>query len=109
MPHFLQNIGPEMAATLQRDANHSQVPLEETDKKTDTLGQTILVQEDPSRCWRCKGKVGLLGFKCSCKYIFCSKHRHAEAHACSFDYKRANQARLAREMVKCEGEKVVKI
>lgn len=109
MPHHLQNIGPEMAVKMQGDANHSQVSLGDTDQKTDKMGQTILVQEDPSKCWKCQRKVGLLGFKCACKYTFCSRHRHAEDHACGFDYKAAYQAKLTKEMVKCEAEKVAKI
>lgn len=41
----------------------------------------------PERCTVCKRKVGLLGFQCKCENIYCSTHRYAEVHNCSFDYK----------------------
>jgi len=44
-------------------------------------------QVDPSKCWQCKRKVGLLGFKCKCNYVFCSQHRYSDTHSCPFDYK----------------------
>ncbi|CAN0891601.1 Zinc finger AN1 domain-containing stress-associated protein 14 [Linum grandiflorum] len=34
----------------------------------------------------CKKRVGLLGFKCRCKKIFCGKHRYPEEHGCTFDH-----------------------
>ena len=45
------------------------------------------VQKNISRCWSCKKKIGLTGFKCRCGYVFCGTHRYAEAHACDFDHK----------------------
>lgn len=44
---------------------------------------------NPSRCFSCSKKVGLTGFKCRCGFTFCSGHRYADAHACTFDYKAA--------------------
>jgi predicted nucleic acid binding AN1-type Zn finger protein len=49
-----------------------------------------------SRCFSCQKKVGLLGFKCRCDQTFCSTHRHADAHACPFDYKAAGREELAK-------------
>ncbi len=46
-------------------------------------------QPDTSKCWSCKKKVGLLGFKCKCSYVYCSRHRHSDQHNCTFDYKAA--------------------
>mmetsp|Transcript_20318 Transcript_20318/g.28498 ORF Transcript_20318/g.28498 Transcript_20318/m.28498 type:complete len:146 (+) Transcript_20318:117-554(+) len=55
------------------------------------------VQKDTTRCWSCKKKVGLLGFRCRCNYIFCSHHRYADQHTCSFDYKQAHKTKLEQQ------------
>lgn len=54
------------------------------------------VQKNKSRCWECKKKVGLTAIECRCGYVFCNSHRYADQHACSFDFKAADRAELAR-------------
>jgi len=49
-----------------------------------------------NRCNLCNKKVGLLGFKCRCEQTFCSAHRHADAHNCTFDYKAAGREELTK-------------
>jgi hypothetical protein len=49
-----------------------------------------------NRCFGCSKKVGLTGFRCKCNLVFCSTHRHADAHACTFDYKAAAAAHLTK-------------
>jgi AN1-type zinc finger protein 5/6 len=53
------------------------------------------VQLHRNRCFGCNKKVGLLGFECRCGFVFCSSHRHAADHACTFDYASMDKARLA--------------
>lgn len=50
-----------------------------------------------TRCFTCNKKVGLTGFSCKCHpdAVFCSHHRYAEAHNCTFDYKAAQRQQLA--------------
>jgi len=48
------------------------------------------VQTDLGKCWHCNKKVVLVRVPCKCSYVFCPKHRHAEAHNCSFDYVKAH-------------------
>ncbi|PRP81995.1 hypothetical protein PROFUN_10489 [Planoprotostelium fungivorum] len=55
---------------------------------------TKKVQTDTTKCFQCRKRVGLLGFKCRCNYIFCSGHRHATDHACDFDYKAMQKTKL---------------
>lgn len=55
-----------------------------------------LVQKNKNRCWECKKKVGLTAIECRCGYVFCSNHRYADQHACTFDFKAADRAELAR-------------
>lgn len=54
------------------------------------------VQANKSRCFECKKKVGLLGFECRCGYVYCSSHRHAADHSCTFDYAGFDRERLAK-------------
>ncbi|EGG23803.1 putative zinc finger protein [Cavenderia fasciculata] len=67
------------------------------------------VQVDTTKCFNCSKKVGLLGFKCRCDYVFCSAHRYSDKHDCSFDYKSAGKAALAKANPIVAGSKIHKI
>jgi AN1-like Zinc finger len=54
------------------------------------------VQANRNRCFCCNKKVGLLGFECRCGYVYCSGHRHATDHTCTFDYASFDKERLAK-------------
>lgn len=43
-------------------------------------------QKDKTRCKMCNKKHGLTGFMCRCGFYFCSTHRYAEDHGCTFDH-----------------------
>ncbi|KAK1601475.1 hypothetical protein QYE76_059222 [Lolium multiflorum] len=51
----------------------------------------------PTRCMSCNKKVRLLGFACRCGGTFCSMHRYADGHACSFDYKKTDREKIAQQ------------
>mmetsp|Transcript_23817 Transcript_23817/g.48386 ORF Transcript_23817/g.48386 Transcript_23817/m.48386 type:complete len:210 (+) Transcript_23817:54-683(+) len=53
-------------------------------------------QVNTSRCFLCNKKVGLLGFKCKCEFVFCALHRHSDTHSCAFDYKAQGKELLTR-------------
>jgi len=67
------------------------------------------LQKDTSRCWSCKRKVGLLGFRCRCEVVFCSKHRHAEEHNCTYDYRKEQQQKLEKMNPQVVAAKVQKL
>lgn len=67
------------------------------------------VQENKSRCWKCKKRVGLLGFPCRCGYSFCDQHRYADTHDCDFDYVTFDREQLSRANQKVVAEKIQKI
>eukprot|EP00887_Chlorella_sp_A99_P001069 scaffold14.g1069.t1 len=67
------------------------------------------VQQNRSRCFCCKKKVGLLGFECRCGYVFCAGHRHAADHACAFDYQTMDRDRLAKANPLVAASKVDKL
>ncbi len=66
-------------------------------------------QTDASRCWECKKKVGLLGIKCRCGFIYCSKHRYSDQHNCQFDFKAREKDLLRQRLPQVAGEKINKI
>lgn len=65
-------------------------------------------QKNPGRCFSCKKKVGLTGFKCKCGMVFCGQHRYAEAHSCTFDYKSMERQKLAENNPVVQASKVQK-
>jgi len=67
------------------------------------------VQQDTTRCWSCNKKVGLLGFRCRCEYVFCGLHRYSDKHECPFDYKMLGRAQLAKANPVVKGSKLDKI
>uniref|UniRef100_A0A7S1Q175 Ubiquitin-like domain-containing protein n=1 Tax=Alexandrium catenella TaxID=2925 RepID=A0A7S1Q175_ALECA len=54
-------------------------------------------RQDATRCYACNKKIGLTGFQCQCGYFFCSSHRYAEDHNCSFDHKSHGREILAKQ------------
>lgn len=72
-----------------------------------------LVSNDPpklaNRCLMCRKRVGLTGFKCKCDDVFCSLHRHADQHNCTFDYKSAGRDALAKANPVVKAQKFDKI
>jgi len=66
-------------------------------------------QKHKNRCYKCKKKIGLTGFKCRCGYIFCSEHRYSDKHECTFDYKLAGRENIAKANPKVVASKINKI
>ena len=54
------------------------------------------LQLDTTRCWKCSRNVGFTGIKCHCDYVFCGKHRQAEKHDCTYDYKAQAREHISR-------------
>jgi len=67
------------------------------------------VQKNRRRCWECKVKVGLTAVKCRCDYTFCNKHRYAEEHKCTFDFKVSAKRKLEEENPRVVPLKVARI
>lgn len=62
------------------------------------------------RCAQCNKKLGIIMvMKCHCEKMFCAKHRYAEAHNCSYDFKREGQKSIAKENPLVVASKVTKI
>ena len=65
----------------------------------------------PKRCQHdgCKVKLMLADFACRCKSFYCSQHRFAEAHKCSFDYRAVGKDLLTKQMPTVVGEKFERV
>lgn len=48
----------------------------------------------------CKTILTLTSPACKCQKKFCGMHRHAESHACSFDYRASGKELLMKTMAK---------
>ncbi|KAE8876421.1 hypothetical protein PF005_g12522 [Phytophthora fragariae] len=86
----------ETAAPAESVDNQSAAPKDVAAADEDPKPVEKLVQKNKKRCWECKKKVGLTAIECRCGYVFCSGHRYADQHNCSFDFKTADRAELAR-------------
>ena len=62
-----------------------------------------------NRCFICRKKVGLTGFKCKCGSTFCGEHRYAEKHDCSFDFKGTGRDAIAKANPVVKADKVERI
>uniref|UniRef100_A0AC34F0L4 Uncharacterized protein n=1 Tax=Panagrolaimus sp. ES5 TaxID=591445 RepID=A0AC34F0L4_9BILA len=62
------------------------------------------IELQKSTCGVCKRRLPLIqqSLKCRCKKVFCPKHRNAEQHKCSVDYKLAGRKKLEKEIPKIE-------
>ncbi len=59
------------------------------------------------KCKVCAKKLTLAGrHECACTGVFCGKHRLAEEHACTVDYKSAGRAQLAKQNPHVEADKL---
>ncbi|TVU34998.1 hypothetical protein EJB05_16860, partial [Eragrostis curvula] len=60
-----------------------------------------------NRCSECHKKMTLVGrFTCRCGRTYCPTHRHSEAHACAYDYRRAGVISIIRSNPLIQGEKL---
>ncbi|OII71443.1 zinc finger domain-containing protein [Cryptosporidium andersoni] len=79
--------------------------LEHAERGTLKSGKSV----NPSRCYLCNRKVGLLGFQCRCGFNFCGDHRYADSHNCEFDYKTYEREQLRKAHKSIVAEKIQKI
>ena len=49
------------------------------------------------------------GFECRCGSLFCSLHRYADKHECSFDYKKMGREEIQKRNPKVVAAKIEKI
>ena len=60
----------------------------------------------------CRKKLSLVDEsvgKCSCEKVFCSKHRYASEHNCTFDHSKVHREIIAKQNQQIVADKVLKI
>ena len=57
----------------------------------------------------CKKKLGLTAVECHCGHTFCSDHRYADKHGCTYDYKGAKTESLTKANPTVAPRKVAEI
>ncbi|KAJ6799746.1 zinc finger AN1 domain-containing stress-associated protein 15-like [Iris pallida] len=62
-----------------------------------------------NRCWTCRKRVGLTGFRCRCGDLFCGRHRYSDVHGCSFDYKAMGRDEISKANPVVRAAKIIKI
>eukprot|EP00249_Psilotum_nudum_P010992 c22898_g1_i1 orf=492-1100(-) len=65
--------------------------------------------KNQTRCFTCRKRLGLTGFKCRCGDVFCCLHRYSDKHECSFDYKTAAREAIAKANPVVKADKLEKI
>ncbi|KAL2554270.1 Zinc finger A20 and AN1 domain-containing stress-associated protein 4 [Forsythia ovata] len=83
-------------------------PTSSSPKKSPAVAQPV-AQHQASRCFTCRKKVGLIGFKCRCGTTFCGTHRYPEQHGCTFDFKAMGKEAIAKANPVVKAEKLEKI
>eukprot|EP00250_Pteridium_aquilinum_P010771 c19618_g1_i1 orf=273-785(+) len=97
------------ATTIAAPVPSNQLVDMESGLLVSTSAQTNPPPMQPNRCYTCKKRVGLTGFKCKCGNQFCSLHRYHDKHNCSFDYRAAARDAIARANPVVKADKIDKI
>ncbi len=105
---------PPPVASSGSAASAPQTGIEESKKtqepsRASQVLPAMIVQTDKTRCWKCNVRVGYLGFLCKCEYVYCSKHRFFDDHQCTYDYKKADKTKLAKDNPLVQAEKLDKL
>jgi hypothetical protein len=123
VPHGLDCVTPHLAQGFRKSClkrSNSALPADIASLKQESIQLEAAenkmpavpmapVQKNRRRCWECKVKVGLTAVKCRCDYTFCNKHRYAEEHKCSFDFKVSAKRKLEEENPRVVPLKVARI
>lgn len=72
---------------------------------------TNIQKAKPKTCQHaeCKKKLMLSDFACRCENYYCGSHRHAESHACAYDFKKQTSTQLEKQLVKAVASKLDRI
>ena len=61
-----------------------------------------------NKCFHCHKKLKITDFTCRCHHYFCSLHRHAEIHQCTFDYQSFHKKNIQKNNQLIQAEKITK-
>ena len=93
--------------------NNSDKGIENNETNKDISNWNVLEvkpeKKKKNRCSHCRKNVGLLGVKCKCGKLFCTRHLHPEEHMCEFDHKTLKIKELTSKLEKVQANKIVAI
>ncbi|KAL8214055.1 hypothetical protein R6Q57_003504, partial [Mikania cordata] len=93
------------AALVTQSSSAPTVQAKSSEKPKDSQGEG----QGPSRCTKCRKRVGLTGFSCRCGNVFCSVHRYTDKHDCQFDYHATAKDAISKANPVVKAEKLDKI
>lgn len=96
----------EVATTPLSDLPASSSP---SPSSSPSLSPVVNRTQKRNRCHMCRKKVGLTGFACRCGHQFCSLHRYADTHQCTYDYKTSGREELEKHHPKIVAAKIDKL
>jgi len=69
--------------------------INDNNNNNNNTNNNITQQNKKPRCHECHKKLSLAQqFECKCGLMFCSMHRYADSHNCTFDYQTIQQKKL---------------
>ena len=95
-----------------KNTPQSSPPLKPEEAPKDVKPTNVTIQkEKPKTCQHaeCKKKLMLSDFACRCENYYCGAHRHAESHACAFNFKQQGTKLLEKQLVKSVASKLDRI
>lgn len=104
----MRNINEVQTSMIAKQTLHKSIESKTSSKPI--LAEPTKFASDNPRCAQCNKKLGIvMVMKCHCEKTFCAKHRYAEAHNCSFDFKREGKKTIAEENPLIVASKITKI
>lgn len=115
-----QELITKLEGSENQDSSNQSNGLNTTTVESNSNGSSSATPESDSnaprtqkkkknRCTKCKINVGVIGFPCRCGGTFCSSHRYANEHNCTFDYREHGAEEIRKNNPQVIGEKVTKI
>jgi len=104
---FHNNLDENIVKNINKVSNLFKVKKNTTNSKISS--DIKKKKKKKNKCKKCKKKLGLVPFKCKCNHIFCSLHRYAEDHNCTYDYKVEYMNNFNKNNPKVVAEKISKI
>ncbi|KAI6653270.1 AN1-type zinc finger protein 6-like [Oopsacas minuta] len=98
---------------IEDDIIDNEAPPSLPDKQTAgasrlTPESTPEAKKKRNRCDVCNKKVGLTGFTCRCKRLFCPEHQYPDEHHCEIDYKKMGRDQIKKANPVVVAEKIKK-
>ena len=99
---------------IEDDVIDNEAPPSVSDKQVTAAARLIPegtpeLKKKRNRCERCNKKVGLTGFTCHCKKLFCPEHQYPDEHNCVIDYKQIGREQLKKSNPLVVAEKIKKL